>query len=225
MTRNADYAPAPGAPPVRPARRSQAERRDESGRLLVEAMLSVVAEQGVAAATFEEIGRQARLSRGLVTQRFGSKRGLVEAAINHLHRRREAEMHVEAYARMHALDALMSFIDEHLRVSVDDHEGRAYFMLLASAVADTTALRDLFADSHERVRVRLCALLEQGKVRGEICSEVDADATALMVGSLLLGARIQRLIDPDADLEAIRRAMAQTLTRALSAPTGPKSPG
>ena len=199
-------------------RRSQAERRDESGRLLVEAMLKVVAEQGVNAATFEEIGRQARLSRSLVTQRFGSKRGLVEAVINYLHRKREAVMHTEESARAQTLRALTHFIDEHLGAAVDEHDSKAYFMLLASTVADATSLRDLFAHSHERVRVGLRTLLEQGKIRDEIRDDVDSDALALTIGSLLLGANIQRLIDPTTDTESIRRAINKMLRSALSRP-------
>ena len=73
-------------------RRTQAERRDESGRSLIEAAVEVVAEQGVGAATFESIGRRAGYSRGLATQRFGSKEKLIEAVIGHLHERQEAAL-------------------------------------------------------------------------------------------------------------------------------------
>ena len=65
-----------------PARRmTQAERRDRSERELIAAAIKVVAEQGVSAATFDMIGREAGFSRGLVTQRFGSKDGLIRALI------------------------------------------------------------------------------------------------------------------------------------------------
>ena len=74
------------------ARRSQAERRDESQRSLVEATLAVVANRGVSAATFDEIGRAAGYSRGLATQKFGSKQGLIEAVIDYLHQQREAAL-------------------------------------------------------------------------------------------------------------------------------------
>jgi AcrR family transcriptional regulator len=37
--------------------------------------------KGAAAATFEEISKRSRYSRGLVGQRFGSKEGLIEAII------------------------------------------------------------------------------------------------------------------------------------------------
>ena len=49
------------------------------------AAAQVVADQGVAAATFEAIGRKAGYSRGLATQRFGSKQGLIEALVDSLH--------------------------------------------------------------------------------------------------------------------------------------------
>src|SRR6516225_10584007 len=106
-------------------RRSQAERRDESERLLVEATLKIVAGQGVNAATFEEIGKEAGLSRGLATQRFGSKRGLVEAVIAYLHKRREAIMQAEHIDEMPAFDAIARFVDDHLRALKKRDDGRA----------------------------------------------------------------------------------------------------
>jgi AcrR family transcriptional regulator len=198
-------------------RRSQAERRDESERLLVEAMLKIVAERGVSAATFEEIGKEAGLSRGLVTQRFGSKRGLIEAVIAYLHAKREAIMRAERIDQMPAFDAVARYIDGHLRAQEEQQAGPAYFMLLAATVADATALRELFAASHERVRVRLRALLKHGQTCGEIRRDIDPDACALTIGSLLLGASIQRLVNPSTDLEPIRAEAISILKRALSA--------
>ena len=52
------------------ARLTQAERRDRSERELLGAAIRVVAGQGVSAATFDAIGREAGFSRGLVTQRL-----------------------------------------------------------------------------------------------------------------------------------------------------------
>jgi AcrR family transcriptional regulator len=196
-------------------RRSQAERRDESERLLVKATLKVVAEQGVGAATFEEIGREAGLSRGLATQRFGSKRGLIEAVIAYLHRRREALMQADHVDDMPAFAAIAHFVDAHLDAQKKRDDGRAYWMLLASTVADATPLRDLFAASHECVRVRLRGLLERGRKKGEIRKDVDCDAMALTIGSLLLGVGMQRLADPETDVAAIRANIHAMLKRAL----------
>ncbi|MBI3678044.1 MAG: TetR family transcriptional regulator [Proteobacteria bacterium] len=196
-------------------RRSQAERRDESERLLVEATLRIVAERGVSAVTFAEIGKKARLSRGLATQRFGSKRGLIEAVIAHLHRKREAIMEAQHIDQMPAMDAIALYIDSHIRSLEREHDGLAYFMLLASTVADASEPRALFAASHERVRVWLRGLLARGQAKGEISRDIDADASALMIGSLLLGVSMQRLADPSTDLESIRATTIATLKRAF----------
>jgi AcrR family transcriptional regulator len=201
-------------------RRSQAERRDESERLLVDATLKVVAEHGVTAATFDEIGREAGLSRGLATQRFGSKHGLIEAVIAYLHRKREAIMEAEHVDQMPAIEAIAHYVDGHLRGLETGHDGPAYFMLLASTVADATAVRELFAASHERVRIRLRGLLARGQAKGEITRDIDPDAIALTIGSQLLGASMQRLVDPSTDLEPIRAAMITILRRALVLPEG-----
>lgn len=213
--------------PSRPVRRrSQAERRDESGRLLVEATLKVVAEQGVSAATFDEIGRAAGYSRGLATQRFGSKRGLTEAVIAYLHQRREAVLEADHVDRLSSFAAVRHYIDTHLRdLERGDEGGRAYFMLLAASVADASSMRELFEASHDRVRVWLRALLQRGQSKGEIRRDVDADLAALMIGSLMLGLSIQRLVDPRTDVQKIGAVAIETLRRALLADPSPRGEG
>jgi len=198
------------------ARRTQAERRDESERLLVEATLAVVSEQGVSAATFDEVGRQAGYSRGRATQRFGSKQGLTEAVIDYLHQKRDAWLEHAHLAEMPALEAIFHYVESHLKDLGREHGGRAYFMLLAAAVADATALREAFAASHERVRVWLRALLERGQREGDIRADIDPDAGALMIGSLLLGLSIQWLVDPAMDLDPIRVTSVATLRQSFS---------
>ncbi|QUD87574.1 TetR/AcrR family transcriptional regulator [Phenylobacterium montanum] len=211
------------APPPVSQRRSQAERRDESERLLVEATLKVVAEQGVSAATFEEIGRAAGYSRGLATQKFGSKAGLAEAVIAYLHRAREAVLEADHVGEMPAFEAIAYYVESHLRSLSLAADGRAYFMLLGAAVADANAQRPAFAASHDRVRVWLRSQLERGQASGDIRADVDPDAGALMIGSLMLGLSIQWLIDPGMDLEPIRRTTIQTLRQSLLAAGGTTS--
>ena len=194
-------------------RRTQAERRDESGRGLVEAAVAVVAEEGVSAATFEAIGRKAGYSRGLATQRFGSKQGLIEAVIQHLHERQEAALAEHGVDDLPGFEAVLAYVDLYLRglASEAGGGGRAYFMLLSSAVADATAMREAFAAEHGRVERRLEALVLKGQAQGHIRREIDADAAALMIGSLLLGLSMQVLVDPGMNLEPIRETSLATL--------------
>lgn len=205
-------------PAARPRlRRTQAERRDQSERALVEATLAVVAEQGVAAATFDAIGQRAGLSRGLASQRFGSKAALVEAVIAHLHRLREEVLEADHVADMAPFAAIAHYVEAHLP-DRGAEGSRAYFMLMAQAVADAGPLRGLFAASHERVRTWLRATLERGQADGSLRAGLDADAAALMIGSQIMGVSIQALVDPAADIAAIRASVIETLRRALLAP-------
>jgi AcrR family transcriptional regulator len=201
----------------RAARRSQAERREESERGLVQAAIAVVAEQGVSAATFEAIGLEAGLHRSLVTQRFGSKQGLIDAVIKYLHNRREAAGDEHGIDAMPGLDALLAYTDLFLRRLAEESETRAYFMLLSSAIADSTSLRPAFAAEHELVRARIRAFVQKGQAEGGIRPEIDADAVALMVGSLQLGLSIQLLVDPTMNLDPIRETSLASLRLGLEA--------
>lgn len=200
------------------ARRTQAERRDESERRLLDATARVVAEQGVSAATFEAIGRSAGYSRGLATQKFGSKDGLIEALIADLHERQSELLAAHHIAELGGLEAVLAYVDLYLRHLGDGEATRAYFMLMAGAVADASSLRAAFARSHEKVKARLAALVQRGQAEGAIRRELDPQAAALMVGGLLLGLSVQWLVDPETDLDAIRRTSLDTLELAFANP-------
>src|SRR5258706_6941398 len=96
-------------------RRTQAERRDESERGVLQAAIAVVAQEGVGAVTFDSLGRKGGFSRGLATQRFGSKQGLIEAVIRHLHERQESLRGEKTLDDMPGLEAVLAFVDHYLR--------------------------------------------------------------------------------------------------------------
>ena len=196
-------------------RRTQAERRDESQRQLLAATLSVVAERGVGAATFDAIGQAAGYSRGLATQRFGSKQGLIDAVIAAAHQARDAALDADHVAEMDPLDAVLHYADSHLAALEAVGDSRAYFMLLAGAVADCTPQREAFAESHERVRLWLAERVEAGRRSGQIRADIDADGVALLVGSTLLGASMQAIVDPQTPLVLIRRTLRMMLVESL----------
>ncbi len=187
-----------------PERRTQSDRRQQSEAELLRAAAELIAEQGVAAATFENIGIRAGYSRGLVTQRFGSKQGLIEALIGRLQARLQTQMDDRRLDEVDGLEAVLGFVDAFLTNLSRDGEMRAYFVLMAGAVADVSELRGPFALAHKAAEERLEAMVLRGQAEGVIRRGLDADAAALMVGSLLLGLSTQLLIDPQMDLEPIR---------------------
>jgi AcrR family transcriptional regulator len=192
-------------------RLTQAERRGRSERELIAAAITVVAQQGVSAATFEAIGREAGFSRGLVTQRFGSKEGLIRSLIAHLHEWQGDVLEAGHVGDMDGLDALCAFVWLHCASTQAESESAAYFMLLAAAVADRLETRTAFAESHELERVLIRAFIERGQKSGHIRRDINADAEALMVGCNLLGLRMQCLIDPLFDPAPVRDALIAAL--------------
>lgn len=197
-------------------RRSQAERRDAAERSLVEATLAIIAESGVSAATFDAIGRRAGYSRGLATQHFGSKRGLIDAVVAYLHARQDEDLELAHIDDLDGLTALVAYV-RHFGAGFDgSRDLRAYFMLLADAVADVQEARTAFAASHERVKARLADLVRRGQREGRIRADVDADGTALMAGSLLLGVSMQALVDPDVKVAPVCEDLADVLLRSLA---------
>ncbi|MBA3068248.1 MAG: TetR/AcrR family transcriptional regulator [Hyphomonas sp.] len=206
-----------GAHLTRPERRlTQAERRDRSERELIAAAIKVVAGQGVSSATFDAIAREAGFSRGLVTQRFGSKQGLIRTLITHLHEWQGEVLEAGQVAQMDGLTALIAFIHLHTDHLRDVREGDAYFMLLSAAIADRLETRADFADSHEVERELIRSIIERGRASGHIRPEIDADAEALLTGCSLLGLRMQSLIDPDFDPVPVRDALIAALRSHLA---------
>jgi AcrR family transcriptional regulator len=204
-----------------PARRSQHERRRRSEDGLLKAAAELIAERGVNAATFENIAQKAGYSRGLVTQKFGSKQGMIEALIAHLHARSDAGYAERQIDALPGLEAILAYVDVYLRNLEHDGEVRAYFVLMAGSVADLSAIRTAFAASHQMVERRLEALVLRGQAEGAIRGEIDADAAALMIGSLLLGLSMQWLVDPHTDLAPIRETSIATLRLSFAAGNTP----
>src|SRR6201996_6560120 len=185
-------------------RRTQAQRRDESERGLVKAVIAVVSEEGGSAAPFEAIGRRGGYSRGLVGQRFGSKLGLIEAVIAYLHDGTDAFAKGHSVGSPQGLEALLTYVDLYLQRLTRLDEVRAYFRLLSWAVADISAFRSAFAAEHERVRERFEGWIARGQAAGQIRPDLDPSAAALMVGSQLLGVSMQVLIDPAMSVDPVR---------------------
>jgi AcrR family transcriptional regulator len=203
--------------PAKPPRRTQAERRSGSARGLVQAAIAVVAQEGVGAVTFDAVGREAGFSRGLASQHFGSKQGLIEAVIAHLQAREAARLVEIDAAASSGLEAVLAYVDLGLADMAGKGEGQAYVKLLSSAIAEGADLRATFAANHAKVQQHLAAMLRKGQVDGSVQAGVDCDATALMIGCLLFGLAMQLLVDPGMEIAPLREIGLSSLRRGLSA--------
>ncbi|MFO1254753.1 MAG: TetR/AcrR family transcriptional regulator [Sphingomonadaceae bacterium] len=201
---------------LRPRRR-QADRRAESENRLLTAAAELLVEKGISAATFGNIGDRAGLSRGLVTRRFGSKRGMIDVLIKRLKDRGAAGLATRHLEAVSGIDAVLVYVDAFLDRLQADSEQRAYFVLLAASVADETETRSLFYETHQETAAYLQEFLRRGIDEGCIRPDLDPVAVSLTVGSLLLGLATQSLLDPQLDIESLRKAAKAILRHGIGA--------
>lgn len=197
-------------------RKTQTERRQESERSLLTAAMEVIAKHGVAAVTFDAVGQLSGLSRGLATQRFGSKAKMIEALLSDLHVRQDAVIQAYRLDNLPGLEAVLSYVNQVLGDLVLKSESRVYFMLLSSSVGDANDLRPAFRDTHQAVETRLKGWVAKGQQDGTIRSNLDAGSIATMIGCLIFGTSMQLLVDPTMDIEPMRKTSLATLGLTLS---------
>lgn len=192
----------PSQTPAKVQSMKQEDRRNRSTKKLIKAYLELAAEQGVASITFDSIGERAGYSRGLAFQKFGSKDGLLEAVINHLHDEVEQAQHDAHSEDVTGIEALLLFCRIHLLSFNKGDELKAYFVLLSSAVAEQSDMRRHFVRSHIRSEETLKAIFKRGVKDGSIRPETNIEQAALLVGTQLVGISVQSLVKPDFDLTA-----------------------
>ena len=202
---------------VRTRRRTQDDRREESQRKLVQAAVAIMAEGGTSSATFQAIGTRSGYSASLVTERFGSKRGLTEATIAYLQEGLNKLFEEVGDKRLSGLGALQRYVELWLAQLAGNPERRAYFMLLASAISDPSDYRVIFAAGHEAVRGRLAELIRRGQEDGSIIGTMDCESLALFVGSLQLGLSMQLLVDPQMPLDTLGQTVHRVLEQSFAA--------
>lgn len=196
---------------VRKVRRSQEQRRLESEHRLLTAAAEVMVEEGFAATTFEKIGAKAGYSHGLVTQRFGSKDGLIQALIDYLGVRMEERYESLLKHASTPVDELSSYLDAFIRHIHEDPLAEAYFVMLSAAVSNRLPQKEFFFEYHERMKERFADAIRRGQRAGFIPPALDPDATALALGCVQVGIAVQLLVDPKLDPSPIGTTIKMAL--------------
>jgi AcrR family transcriptional regulator len=177
---------------------TQAARAERSTEALLDAAAELIAEGGLGSMTFAAIGDRAGYSRGLVTARFGSKAGLVDALIRRVFERlREAQSVPlgDGECGLDDLVALVAAIRDLTLTNAPDM--RALLALMFEALGTDAELRARMARFHQVMRVDIAAALERGVSDGSVRPDVDPVLGALVVVSLLRGLAYQWLLEPE----------------------------
>jgi len=182
----------------------QAERSERSTEALLDAAAELIAEGGLSSMTLAAIGERAGYSRGLVTARFGSKAGLVDALIRRVWGQLHAARVVPLAHGRPGLQEILELIGA-LTYETDAHERdvRALLALMFEALGPDPDLRARMVEFHDSMRSEIAAALRAGVEDGSVRVDADADAAAALIVSAMRGFAYQWLLDSDSiDLTA-----------------------
>jgi AcrR family transcriptional regulator len=176
---------------------------DDKAARIVEAMRASVAVRGIASSTFDQVAREAGVSRGLLHYYFGSKERLLVAVV-----RRECELRNEHLERVIAgagsadqvLDALVRSFEDLLgdgpAMPILFHE-----MLTLAQRNDEIAAE--LAALGRTTRSHLAEALRAKSEAGVLALRDDPDAVAAFLFVLADGIVVRRLSEPQFDISPL----------------------
>lgn len=202
-----------------PTRQPQSERTDSSRRTLIDATITLLAEEGYRAATVNRIQDLTGLSRGLVGYHFGSKDQLLEAVVDHIRTSYLFETGQTDATGVSGLEQVRHMFETYFtRLDRDPRPAKVMLVLATETAASgsevAVRVRRAFAD----VRTRIATMLKAGITDGSVVPGIDPEVHALVLHGVLRGVVMQYLLDPGAvDLQSARKATLSLLDRDLGA--------
>ena len=178
-------------------RRTQAERRAESGAKLLRAAIELIGEKGYSQTTLEDIGLRAGYSRGLVSHRYGSKEGLARALIKEITRDLDQSGSGLGEQGISGLSALRAFIKRYiLNVKRAGAATRAFYILMFESLGPLDWLRKDFDKIAGRFLNFVVAALEEAKAAGEIPADTDCRTAGFHIVASMRGFSLMWITDP-----------------------------
>lgn len=191
-----------------------AERRELSGdraERIVEAMRASVATRGFSASTFDQVARDAGVSRGLLHYHFGSKERLLVEAV-----RRECELRHEqidrAMAGAGSTDEVMAALVHSFEEFLGEGPSPAVMMFEMITLAQRNGeIAAQLADLGRRLRTHIAEALREKADAGALELRADADTAASILLALADGITIRVMTEPELDIAPL---MAQSIATA-----------
>jgi AcrR family transcriptional regulator len=197
-------------------RRTQAERRAETERRLIEATMEIIASDGVRAVTMAAVGEAAGYSRGIVNHQFGTREGLMTAVAKTAQARFSP-----VTGGLRGRERVLSDVTAYLAALRTGARDASVFLRLwiAAIGGEEPGLRDVFVARDAFFRSHVEGALREGIEDGTIRPDVDPAAAAFAIVGQLRGISLQLQLAPDAvDLDALSAEVRGWLDRALRHP-------
>lgn len=175
----------------------QQQRTERSTNALLEAAGELIVEGGFEALTFAAIGERSGYSRGLVTARFGSRDGLIEALIDRIVTGWSHKNVIPRTRGKTGLEGVLILIDAiRAQAARDPKALKVLYVLMFEAIGSGGELRRRFAKFHETFRADFAHFVAKGTRDGTIRVDANPDAEGAFLVSGLRGIGYQWLLDP-----------------------------
>lgn len=177
-------------------RMTQAERTALSDARMLEAAKELIAEHGTHNTTLREVGEKAGYSRGLASNRFGSKEGLFSQLVRDFNRRWAEELRntVGSSTGLPAFSAALDAVEYFLLNRSD--EMKALYILWFESMSSHDEVRQRLARNHTAYRRDAERWVREGISQGTIRDTIDPQCFAVEFASLIFGLIYQWLVDP-----------------------------
>lgn len=194
-------------------RRTQAERRAETRRRVLDSATALVAAHGSRAVSLAAVGEAAGYSRGIVNHHFGTKAQLLEELIKHTQR-----FDVPSDSPT-GLGRLVQFVETYLSGMHDrSPRSEAFLKLWTESTGAEPALAPLFAERDSSFREFLAQHVRDGLSDGSIADGVDPQLTAVAIIGLLRGTAMVVLSTArDVSVADLSAHVARSVERSVAA--------
>lgn len=187
---------------------------------LLRAAAELIVENGYQRATLAAVGKRAGYSRGLVTQRFGSKDGLLNALVQRMvddWAEREVRPLLEGRSGIEAVDVVLDGIRHAAKQ--DPRAVKALYTLMFEGLkAEPVELNERMRALHSTQRAGFERSIALGVAEGTVRPDVEPAAVARVITSTLRGAAYQWLIDPEFPFDNTIRSLEEFLRVVLCSP-------
>ncbi len=197
-------------------RRTQAERTANSDSRMLEAATALILEHGTHNTTLREVGERAGFSRGLASNRFGSKEGLFSQLVKGFNHRwaQEVRKSVGDSTGLPAFSAALDAVEFFLLNR--SNELKALYILWFESISSHEEVRKRLARNHTAYRRDAERWLREGIRDGTIRDTIDPACFAVEFASMIFGLIYQWLVEPEqVDVHAVfqhyRRNAIETL--------------
>jgi AcrR family transcriptional regulator len=195
-------------------RRTQAGRREDAGRSLLDAAAVLFARRGIEQTSMAEIGEVAGYSRGLPNNHFGSKAALVEQLIERCQSRFISLLAPSPRGNSRkAIEAIADSYIAHFENPLP--ESRALLVMWGASFPSDNPVTTIH-DADRRVRDVVEDLVRTGQREGSIAKAVDPAAFSMIFLGMIRGVSGVLISNPDdVEVSVLRKQLRAFIADAL----------